>query len=115
VYVGHGGLCVCLSDCLSVAAFPHYCTDPDVTWEMVRVSSSCTLLCRFAIGARVSLLCQHTRITLYTAYAYSPNAKCQLVLVQALWLVLEHLASRLEGSVSVQVFSAPQDGRHAEW
>jgi len=25
---GHGHLCVCLS----LAAFPHYCTDPDVTW-----------------------------------------------------------------------------------
>jgi len=23
---------VCLSICLSLAAFPHYCTDPDVTW-----------------------------------------------------------------------------------
>jgi len=26
---------VCLSVCLSFAAFPHYCTDPDVTWGMV--------------------------------------------------------------------------------
>jgi len=24
---------VCLSVCLSLAAFPHYCKDPDVTWE----------------------------------------------------------------------------------
>jgi len=24
---------VCVSVCLSLAAFPHYCTDPDVTWE----------------------------------------------------------------------------------
>jgi len=24
---------VCLSVCLSPAAFLHYCTDPDVTWE----------------------------------------------------------------------------------
>ena len=23
---------VCVSVCLSLAAFPHYCTDPDVTW-----------------------------------------------------------------------------------
>jgi len=28
VYNSHGRLCVCLS----LAAFPHYCTDPDVTW-----------------------------------------------------------------------------------
>jgi len=27
MYSGHGHLCVCLS----LAAFPHYCTDPDVT------------------------------------------------------------------------------------
>ena len=26
--IGHGCLCVCLS----LAAFPHYCTDPDVSW-----------------------------------------------------------------------------------
>jgi len=29
MYSGHGRLCVCLS----LAAFPYYCTDPDVTWE----------------------------------------------------------------------------------
>jgi len=28
MYVGHGRLCVCLSVCLSLAAFPHYCMDP---------------------------------------------------------------------------------------
>ena len=32
VYCGHARLCVCLSVCLSAAACPHYCTDPDVTW-----------------------------------------------------------------------------------
>jgi len=57
---GHGRLCVCVfvcvSVCLSLAAFPHYCTDPDVTWGMVGVPSSCALLGGFAIGARVSLL-----------------------------------------------------------
>jgi len=26
---------VCVSVCLSLAAFPHYCMDPDVTWGMV--------------------------------------------------------------------------------
>jgi len=49
---------VCLS--LSLAAFPHYCTDPDVTWGMTGVASSCALLGGFAIGARVSLLRQHS-------------------------------------------------------
>jgi len=29
MYVGHGRLCVCVF----LAAFPQYCTDPDVTWE----------------------------------------------------------------------------------
>ena len=42
--------------CLSLAAFPHYCMYPDVTWGMVGVLSSCALLGRFAIGALVSLL-----------------------------------------------------------
>jgi len=27
--------CVCVSVCLSAAACPHYCTDPDVTWGVV--------------------------------------------------------------------------------
>jgi len=25
---------VCVSACLSLVAFPYYCTDPDVTWEI---------------------------------------------------------------------------------
>jgi len=29
-------VCVCLSACLSAAACPHYCTDPDVTLESGR-------------------------------------------------------------------------------
>jgi len=32
--IGHGRHCVCLS----LAAFPHYCTDSDVTWGMVGVA-----------------------------------------------------------------------------
>jgi len=31
MYCGHARLRVCLSVCLSAAACPHYCTDPDVT------------------------------------------------------------------------------------
>jgi len=36
--IGHGRLCVCLclsvciNVCLSLATFPHYCTDPNVSW-----------------------------------------------------------------------------------
>jgi len=34
MYIGHMHLCVCVCVCLylSLAIFPHYCTDPDVTW-----------------------------------------------------------------------------------
>jgi len=53
---GHGRLYVCLSVGLSFAAFPHYYTDPGVTWGMVGVPSSCALLGGFAIGASVALL-----------------------------------------------------------
>ena len=59
MYTGHGRLCVCLCVCvcvcLSIAAFPYYCTDPDVSWGN-RVPSSCALLGGFAVGAWVSLL-----------------------------------------------------------
>jgi len=57
--IGHGLLCVYVSDCLSLATFPHYCMDPDVTWGMVGVPSSCALLGGLAVRAWVSLLCQH--------------------------------------------------------
>ena len=41
---GHGRhVSVCLSACLSLAAFPHYCTDPDVSWGVVGVPSSSAL------------------------------------------------------------------------
>jgi len=32
MYCGHPRLRVCVSVCMSAAARPHYCTDPDVTW-----------------------------------------------------------------------------------
>jgi len=32
MYIGHGRQCVCLS----LATFPHYCTDPNVNWGNVR-------------------------------------------------------------------------------
>jgi len=48
MYIGQDRLSVCVSVCLSVAAFPHYCTDPDVTWGMVGVPSSYALLGGFA-------------------------------------------------------------------
>jgi len=59
MYCGHARLCVCVPVCLSAAACPHYCTDPDVTWGVVGYAPSCALLGGFAIGARVALLWQH--------------------------------------------------------
>jgi len=90
---GHARLCVCLP----VAIFPHYCTDPGVTWRdgrTVGVPPSCALLGRFAICARVSLLWRIV-ILFFALYKYSylltylvwqlcANAKCQRVLVLAL-------------------------------
>jgi len=52
--------------CLSLAAFPHYCMDPDVTWGN---GSGCALVVH----------CCYDNI--------APNAKCQPVLVLALCLV----------------------------
>ena len=73
--IGYARLCVCLSVPHRIPI--HYCTDPDVTCGMVRSAPSCALLGGFAIGAPVLLLRQR-----------SADAKCQLVLVLALCLVL---------------------------
>ena len=73
-------VCVCLSVYLSLAAFPHYCTDPDVTMGNARGAPSCALLGEFAIGALVSLLWQHTR--------KMRNVSEDLVL--AVWLVFDY-------------------------
>jgi len=69
MYSGHGRLyvCVCLYVCLSVAAFPHYCTHLDVTW----VPSSCALLGGFAIGSQVPLLWQHSAEREMSASAFT--------------------------------------------
>jgi len=52
MYIGHARLSVCLSVCLSVAAFAPYCTDPEVSWGNDRSA----LLGGFVIGTPVSLL-----------------------------------------------------------
>jgi len=76
MYIGHGRLCVYLSVCLSFAAFPHYCTDPDVSWGMVGdalVRCSCALLADLQ--------------SVHGFHCYdniAPNAKYQRVLVLAL-------------------------------
>jgi len=66
--------------CLSLAAFTHYFTDPDVSWGMVGVPSSCALLGEFAIDAWVSLLWQHSAECKMSAIACirsMPDSFCQ--------------------------------------
>ena len=65
---------VCLSVCLSLAAFPHYCTDPDVTWWNGRrcpIVVHCLTDLQSVHGFRC---CNNTHvcklIALYTANAY---------------------------------------------
>jgi len=68
---------VCVSVCLSLAAFPHYCTDQDVSWG----------------NGREYPLVMHCLADLQFVYEFcccdniEPNTKCQRVLVLALCLV----------------------------
>jgi len=55
---------VCLSVCLSLAAFPHYCTDPDVTWGN---GTGCLLVVHY-IGRICNYWC--TGFVDMTAYTY---------------------------------------------
>ena len=68
---------VCVFVCLSLAAFPHYCMDPDVTRGNGR---GCPLVVHFWADLQSVLgFCSYDNI--------APNAKCQPVLVLALCLV----------------------------
>jgi len=69
---------VCVSVCLSIAAFPHYCTDPDVTLGNGRG-------CCLVVYYWTNLQSVHG-FRCYDNMAL--NAKCQRVLVLALCLVL---------------------------
>jgi len=79
MYIGHARLCVGLHVCLylSLAEFPHYCKDRDVTWRMV---GECPLL-------------MHHWADLQSLYGFrcydshSANAKCQRVLVLVVCLI----------------------------
>ena len=82
MYIDQDRLCVCLCVCLSaLAAFSHYCTDPDVGRG----------------NSRVCPLVVHCWADLDGFRCYDnieTNAKCQRVLVIALyctWLVLASL------------------------
>jgi len=73
MHIDHARMCVCLS----VDAFPYYCTDPDVTWG----------------NCKGRPLVVHYYAELQWLHGFrcydniSPNAKCQRVLVLALCLV----------------------------
>jgi len=72
MYIGHMHLCVCVCVCLSLAAFPHYCMDWDVTWGnggACRLVVHCWADLQSMCTVRVSLLC-----------SVAPNVKYQRVL-----------------------------------
>ena len=73
-------LTVSLCVCVSLATFPHYYADTNVTWRMVAVPYSCALLGGFVIGTLVSLLWQQRRTRnvsecLYSLYAWLRNSR----------------------------------------
>ena len=77
LYIGHGRLCVCVSVCLSRAAFPRYWTDPDVSWVN---GTGCPVVVYVCADLQsVHGFCCYDNT--------APNAKCQRVLVLALCLV----------------------------
>jgi len=83
---------VCVSVCLSLAAFPHYCTDQDVTWENGR---GCALVVHYWADLQSvhGFQCYDNThicklIALYTTNAYSAEREMSGVLVLAVWLVL---------------------------
>ena len=64
--------------CLSLDAFSHYCTDPDVTWGMVEGALSCTVVVHYWADLQSvhGFRCYDNihvckLIALYTANAYS--------------------------------------------
>ena len=91
MYTGHGRLCVCLS----LAAFAHYCTDPGVTWGMV--------------GVPLVVRCWADMQSVHGFRCYdniAPNAKCQRVLVLALWFYMQAYFMYYNKCFSVLLLSA---------
>jgi len=60
MYIGHGRPYVCVSVCLTLAAFPHYCTDPNVTWGTIEGALQLCTIGRICNWYRVSLMWQHS-------------------------------------------------------
>ena len=88
-------LCVCVSVCLSLGAFPNYCTDPDVTW---RKSRGCPLVVHYW----ADLQPMH-------GFRYydnrAPSAKSEPVLLLALRLVV--LLFRLFDTRACLLYTSP--------
>ena len=74
MYTGHGRLCVYLS----LAACPHYCTDPEVTWGNGR---GCPLVVRYWADLQL--------VNGFRCYdIIAPNAKCSECLYSlCAWLI----------------------------
>ena len=69
-----------MSVCLSLAAFPHYCTDPDVTWEN-------GMECPLVVQHWADLQSVHG-FHCYDFIALNAKCQCQRVLLLALSLVV---------------------------
>ena len=82
---------VCVSVCVSLAAFPHYCTDPDVT---CRDGRGCHLIVQYWVNLQ----------SVHGFRCYD-NAKCQRVLVLALCLVIFRYSTTkiMKLSVTIQL------------
>jgi len=86
MYIDHDRLCVCLS----IAAFPYYCTDPDVTLGNGRGAPSCALLgggLQYCTGFVAVLLWQHSAAREMSASACTrsvPGLSCHLTVCSAL-------------------------------
>jgi len=76
---------VCVSVCLSAAAFLHYCTDPDVTWEIGRG-------CPLAVHYWADLQSVHG-LRCYGNITRTPNVN-EYMLVLALCLVTFRVSRR---------------------
>jgi len=78
MYSGYGRLCLYV-----LAAFPHYCTDPDVAWGN---GMACPLVAHYCADLRSlhGFRCSDN---------IALNAKCQRVLVLALCLVISALVN----------------------
>jgi len=75
MYIGHGRLCVCLS----LSAFPHYCTDPDITWGNGRECPRVVHYWAYLQSVHGFRCYNNTHvcklIALYTVNAYSTECK----------------------------------------